>query len=86
MIDIYSALGYLTGLYFIQPDMEPSTLIPTAFVIHLLDAIVCYIIATQSGRNKILWTIAGLLLGIWALGTLFLFAEKDMGNQGQLEE
>lgn len=75
-MDFLTAVGYLSALYLIKPDMEPSTLIPTLSVVHLLDAIVCSIIAANSGRNKKLWTIAGLILGIWALGTLFLLPNR----------
>ncbi len=82
MIDLYSAAGYLTGLYFIKPDIDPSTLIRTAFLIHFLDAILCRLIASHSGRNKNLWTVAGLILGIWALGSLFLFSGKFRKGQG----
>ena len=52
MIDLVSAIGYLSGIYFIQPNLDPATLIRTASVIHILDALLCYIIATQSGRNR----------------------------------
>jgi hypothetical protein len=69
-------VGYLSALYFIKPDMELSTLIPTVSIVHLLDAILCGIIASNGGRNKKLWTIAGLVLGIWALGTLLVLPRK----------
>ena len=76
-MDWQRLVGYLSALYFIEPGMEPSTLIPTVSVVHLLDAILCRIIAANSGRNKKLWTIAGLVLGIWALGTLLLLPAKE---------
>ena len=83
MIDLYTAVGYLSGLYFINPDIDASTLIRTAFLVHILDAILCRLIASHSGRNRNLWMIAGLVLGIWALGSLFLFAGRrvDKGRQ-----
>ncbi len=76
MIDLVSAIGYFSGIYFIQPNLDPATLIRTASVIHILDALLCYVIATQSGRNRTIWTLAGLVLGVWAVGTLFLFVER----------
>jgi hypothetical protein len=76
-MDLPTVLGYLSALYFIKPDMEPSTLIPTVSVVHLLDAILCCIIATNGGRNTKLWTIAGLVLGIWALGAILLLPAKE---------
>ena len=71
-MDFYTFLGYLTGLYFIKPNLAAATLLPTALLIQLLDALLCWLIAAHSGRNKEGWSLAGLLLGIWALGTLLL--------------
>ncbi|MGH7775391.1 MAG: hypothetical protein ACREQA_24460 [Candidatus Binatia bacterium] len=75
-MDFYSILGYLSGLYFIKPDLEPTTLLRTASLVHILDAVLCRLVAAHSGRNKTIWTVAGLILGIWALGTLFLLPNK----------
>lgn len=76
MMELATFLGYFSGLYFIKPDLDSSVLFRTAALVHILDAALCGIIASQSGRNKEAWTIAGLLLGIWALGTLFLLPNK----------
>lgn len=84
MIDLVSAIGYLTGIYFIQPNLDPATLIRTASVIHILNALLCYIIATQSGRNRTIWTLAGLVLGVWAVGTLFLVVERGSSDPTNL--
>lgn len=75
-MDFYHLLGYFTGLIFIKPEMEPTTLLRTAALVHLLDAILCGVIANHSGRNKIVWILAGAVCGIWALGTLFLLPAK----------
>lgn len=75
-MDFYHLLGYFTGLIFIKPEMEPTTLLRTAALVHLLDAILCGVIANHSGRNKIVWILAGAACGIWALGTLFLLPAK----------
>jgi len=77
-MDFYQLLGYFTGLLVIRPNMEPSSLVPTAALVHLVDAILCGVIAGHSRRNMIGWTIGGLICGIWALGVLFLLpAKKD---------
>jgi hypothetical protein len=76
VVDFYHLFGYLSGLLLIKPEMDPSTLVRTAALVHLLDAILCRVIAGHSGRQKLFWTIAGLLFGIWALGTLFLLPAK----------
>lgn len=84
MIHLVNAIAYITGIYFIQPDLDPVTLIRTASVIHILDALLCYVIATQSGRNRTIWTLAGLVLGVWAVGTLFLIVERGSGDPANL--
>ena len=75
-MDWQPVVGYLSGLYFIKPNLDDSALAHTAFFVHLLDAILCHLIAGHSGRDKKLWTFAGLLLGIWVLATLFLLPDK----------
>ena len=85
MIDLVSAIGYLSGIYFIQPNLDPATLIRTVSVIHILDALLCYVIATQGGRNRTILTLAGLVLGVWAVGTLFLVVERGSSDPTNLE-
>ena len=75
-VDWYHLFGYLSGLLFIKSEMDPVTLFRTAALVHILDAILCRVIAGHSGRQKLVWTVAGLLFGIWALGTLFLLPAK----------
>lgn len=75
-MDFYHLVGYITGLLFIKADMEPASLWPTAALVHVLDAILCGVVANSSHRSKPLWTLAGLAVGIWALGALFLLPEK----------
>jgi hypothetical protein len=75
-VEFYRLFGYLSGLFIARPDMEPAALLPTAALCHTLDAVLCRVIAGHSGRHKTLWTLAGLIFGIWALGILFLLPEK----------
>lgn len=75
-MDLYRLIGYGSGLLFIKADMEPASLWPTVALIHVLDAILCGVLANHSGRNKFLWTASGLICGIWALGALFLLPAK----------
>jgi len=76
VVDFYHLFGYLSGLLFIKSDVEPVILLRTAALVHILDAILCRVIAGHSGRQKLPWTVAGLFFGIWALGTLFLLPAK----------
>jgi hypothetical protein len=75
-VDIYHVLGYLTGLVIIRPQIESTTLLHTAALVHCLDAILCRVIAGHGGRPKNLWMVAGLIFGIWALAILFFLPEK----------
>ena len=75
-MDFYNALSYFTGLHFINAGLYGQALLRTAALVHLLDAILCGLIAGQSGRSKKIWTVAGLGLGIWALATIFLLPAK----------
>ena len=75
-MDFHHLFGYLSGLLFIKPAMDATTLVRTGALVHLLDASLCMVIAAQSGRQKLPWTIAGLIFGIWALGALFLLPPK----------
>jgi hypothetical protein len=76
-VDFYQWFGYFSGLLFIKPDMAPTSLWRTAVLVHTLDAILCWVIANHSKRNKVVWTAAGLFLGIWALGALFLLPARN---------
>ena len=77
-MDFNQLVGYFTGLLIIKPDMAPASLLPTAALVHLLDAILCGVIANHSRRSVIGWTTGGLIGGIWALGVLFVLpAKKD---------
>jgi hypothetical protein len=75
-MNFHAILSYLSGLYFIRPDLDAATLFRTTAVVHVLDAILCGVIAGQSGRNKKIWAAAGLFLGIWALATIFVLPAK----------
>ena len=76
MTDLYIVLSYLSGLYYIKPEMDPSTLLRTIAVIHLFDALLCYLIAVQRNWRRTLWGFLGFFLGIWALIPLFLIVDK----------
>src|SRR5262245_37185750 len=77
VVDFYHLFGFLSGRLFKKSEMDPLTLFRTAALVHVLDAILCRVIAGHSGRQKLSWTLAGLLFGIWALGTLFLLSAKQ---------
>ena len=74
-MDFYHLAGYMSGLLIIKPNME--ALYRTIVLVHVLDAIICSLIANHSRRRTLPWTISGLIFGIWALATLFLLPIKN---------
>jgi hypothetical protein len=79
-VDFYHIFGYLSGLLLIKPDIDGTTLIRTGALVHILDAILCMVIAGHSSRQRLPWTLAGVVFGIWALGALFLLPTKTRGS------
>jgi hypothetical protein len=80
-VNFYHLFGYLSGLLLIKPGMDPTSLYLTAALVHVLDASLCCVIATHSGRRSAPWALGGLVFGIWALGTLFLLPAKKQAEK-----
>ena len=85
-MNFITIVGYLSGLYFIQPDLDSVSLLRTAALVHAIDALLCRLIAAQSSRDKKIWTVAGLLLGFWALAILFLLPSKQKNQRRGKEQ
>ena len=77
MHDLKTLLGYLSGLAFLQSDLPLSTLLPTMFVVNVCDAIMCRLFAHNNGYPKNLWTVIGLVFGIWAVAALIVMPKRD---------
>ncbi len=71
------ALAYLSGLRFVAPELDPPALLGTALALHLCDAIMCRLFAHNNGYPKNLWTVLGLLAGLWALAALIVLPRRD---------
>ncbi len=80
-VDFYQLLGYFSGLLLIKPEMDPTSIWRTAALVHTLDAILCGVVANYSHRSKFIWSVAGLVLGIWALSALFLLPTKTSSQR-----
>lgn len=72
MADWITLLGYASGVYFIKPDLDVQALTATVAAVHLCDGVLCLVIAKHSGRNRLGWTLAGLVLGAWGALPLLL--------------
>ena len=73
MADWITLVGYASGVYFIKPDLDVHALAATVLAVHLCDGVLCLLIARHGGRNRVGWTLAGLVLGVW--GTLPLLLQ-----------
>lgn len=70
-------LGYATGLRWITPGLDPATLLRTALVVHICDAILCRLFAHNNGYGKNLWTAIGFVFGLWAVAVMLLLPKKN---------
>ncbi len=67
-----SALAYWSGLAFVGPPLPPETVVGTTVALHICDAIVCRLIASNRGRSTGGWTVAGFIGGIWVVLALLV--------------
>ncbi len=74
-------LGYLTGLRWINPEIDGLTMLRTALVIHLCDAAMCRLFAHNNGYSKNLWSVLGFVFGIWAVGLLIVLPKRHPAPQ-----
>jgi hypothetical protein len=77
-VSFKALLGYFTGLQVLGGDLPLPVLIGTATVVHLLDSLLCRLLAHNNGYPKNLWTILGAVFGIWALFTLVLLPKRQV--------
>lgn len=73
-------VGYLSGLSLIDPNLRGEVLLRTVVVVHILDAIMCRLLAHNNGRQKNLWTVLGLLFGIWTLAVLMVLPKRSTAD------
>jgi hypothetical protein len=72
-----TVVSYLTGLHFVAPDLELPALLGTALALHVCDAIMCRLFAHNNGYPKNLWTVLGVVFGLWAVAVLILLPRRD---------
>jgi len=70
-------LGYFTGLRVLGGNLSFPTLVVTALLVHLLDSIMCRLFARNNGYPKNLWTVIGLIFGVWAVLALVLLPKRE---------
>ncbi len=72
METLASILSLTSGFALIGYRLPPATILATSIVVDLALAPLTAVIALRRGRSVALWTIAGLLLGMWALAAVLL--------------
>jgi hypothetical protein len=69
-------LGFVTGLRWINPQLDGGTLLRTALVVHACDAVLCRLFAHNNGYSKRLWTGLGFVFGMWAVGLVLILPKR----------
>jgi hypothetical protein len=70
------ALGYLTGFRWISPQLTGASLLATALVVHICDAVLCRLFAHNNGYSRNLWTALGFVFGMWAVAVLLVLPKR----------
>ena len=78
----YLALAYLSGLRWINPQLDAETLVRTALVVHICDAVLCRLFAHNNGYSKNLWTALGFVFGLWAVAVLLILPKRAATQAG----
>ncbi len=74
-------IGYLTGLRFASAEMDLSTLLRTALVVNICNAVMCRVIAQNNQMRRNPWTAAGFVFGFWAVACALLVGRtRSLGN------
>ena len=74
---VATLLAYLSGLWLVAPDLDAGTLVGTSIALHICYAIMCRLIAHNNGYQKTLWTVLGLIAGLWTVAVLILLPRRD---------
>ena len=72
MTTIASLLSIASGFALMGYREPPANLIATSIIIDLALAPLTAIIASRRGRSAFRWTVAGLVLGAWALAAVLI--------------
>jgi hypothetical protein len=74
---VATLLAHLSGLRLVASDLDPATLVGTSIALHICYAIMCRLIAHNNGYSKTLWTLLGLIGGLWSVAVLILLPRRD---------
>lgn len=69
-------LGYWSGLAFVAPGLEWSSLVGTAIAVNICNAFMCRVMAGNNGYSRPLWFGLGLTAGVWAVAVVALLPRR----------
>ena len=69
-------LSYVTGFRWVNPALDPATLVRTVLVVHACDAVLCRLFAHNNGHSKNRWTALGFIFGLWAVALLLVLPKR----------
>jgi hypothetical protein len=72
MTTIASILSIASGFALMGYHEPPTNMIATSIIINLALTPLTAIVASRRGRSALRWTVAGLLLGAWALAAVMI--------------
>jgi hypothetical protein len=72
MTTLANVLSLASGFALMGYRDAPANLIATSIIIDVALAPLTAVIASRRGRSAIRWTIAGLVLGAWALAAVLI--------------
>lgn len=67
---------HFSGLAWVAPEVEPASLLRAVALVHLLDGIMCRVIAGNHGRSRPLAFLLGLGFGVWAVAAYLVLPSR----------
>jgi hypothetical protein len=77
MSELNTFLGVLSGLRLLRAEIPLPTLVATMIVVNICDAVMCRLFAHNNGYPKNLWTVIGLVFGIWGVAALIVMPKRE---------
>jgi len=81
MSELNTFLGILSGLRLLRAEIPLPTLVATMIVVNICDAVMCRLFAHNNGYPKNLWTVIGLVFGIWGVAALIVIPKREKRSE-----
>jgi hypothetical protein len=81
MSELNTFLGVLSGLRLLRAEIPLPTLVATMIVVNICDAVMCRLFAHNNGYPKNLWTVIGLVFGIWGVAALIAMPKREKRSE-----